>query len=191
MGMRALTPLDWEVFTGRRVRVFRNLQRKMMSVQVQPAGRKTWEFAGHCSNLVLANVTFPVNERRRQYICEVRKKRDVCAWAEGDLVGEFSGELTADIPIAFNPFLHEYFFQKGTDLPILPCRTLVVRDNQAFASFDALGQLEGGCTDCNYLQLTRKPDNQLVGLPENQETRKPAKVCHGISGQSGQAAHGG
>lgn len=64
MGMRGYTPLDWEVFTGRRVRVFRNLQRKMMSVQFQPVvGRKTWEFAGHCSNLVLANVTFPVNER--------------------------------------------------------------------------------------------------------------------------------
>jgi len=160
MGMRVYTPLDWEVFTGRRVRVFRNLQRKMMSVQVQPVGRKTWEFAGHCNNLVLANVTFPVNERRRQYICEVRKKRDVCAWAEGQLVGEFSTDLTADIPIAFNPFLHEYFFQKGTDRPILPCRTLVVRDNQAFASFDALGLLEEAVSDCKHLQKTIHLVNQ-------------------------------
>lgn len=66
----------------------------------------------------------------------------MCAWAEGDLVGEFSTALTADIPISFNPFLYGHFFQTGVDLPILPCRTLVVRDNQVFVSFDALGQVQ-------------------------------------------------
>jgi len=134
-----VVPLKWEETIGQRVRVYRNLTHHRMSVQVKVKG-KGWRVVGSTEDAILAEVTFPVNETKRQYILHCRKRRDVCAWAEGILLSRTEPAIdhTCEIEISFNPFEAGHFFEKTTGRIIRPCHKLVVWQNRVFVSADAL-----------------------------------------------------
>lgn len=139
---KTLSP-DWNEIIGQRVRLYRNLRNKLISVQVKVAGRG-WQVIGHLANASLTEVTFSVNETKRQYLIKVRNKRDVCAYAEGVLQSEgicFSEPLTVEV--GFNPFLSPHFFERNTGRILHPCQLLQVRGGRVYVSEDAL--LKGGC----------------------------------------------
>jgi len=136
--MKKIVPLDWEKWIDHDVQIYRNLANHQISVQVKQSG-KGWRVVGHTLNLVLRTVTFPVHETKRQYLITVRRKRDVCAFAAGTLVRESWGlPATNLIEIDFNPFLHGYFFEKGTEKQLFPCDYLVVLNGRVYATVDAL-----------------------------------------------------
>lgn len=88
-----------------RVRVFRNLTRRCLSMQARtPTG---WRTIAHAESVVLRDATFRVSEAGRQRVLATGRKT-VHAWAEGELM-EWTGEtreegmsaLPARAPIVF------------------------------------------------------------------------------------------
>ena len=88
-----------------RVRVFRNLTRRCLSMQARtPTG---WRTIAHADSVVLRDVAFRVSEAGRQRVLATGRKT-VHAWAEGTLEGwagdtreEGMSALAARAPVVF------------------------------------------------------------------------------------------
>lgn len=133
---RAIKEMDWDVFTGQTVRIYRNLLTGMMSLQTKVPGRG-WIVAGHTTEAIVANVTFHVSEAGRQRVIRDRCK-NVHAWGQGVLIGAIDPSIEAPIALKYNPYTDETFVQRFTQQPITGCQYLVVRENLVFVSADAV-----------------------------------------------------
>lgn len=81
-----------------RVRVFRNLTRRCLSMQARtPTG---WRTIAHADSVVLRDVAFRVSEAGRQRVLATGRKT-VHAWAEGTLEG-WAGDTREASTWAFN-----------------------------------------------------------------------------------------
>lgn len=114
-----------------RVRVFRNLTRRCLSMQARtPTG---WRTIAHAESVVLRDATFRVSEAGRQRVLATGRKT-VHAWAEGDLA-EWTGEtreeglsaLPARAPVTARRF--------NAALSIGPLSTPVTYDPRRFRTF--------------------------------------------------------
>ena len=127
--------VDWESDIGQQVRVYRNLNNGLISLQHYIKGTG-WRLSGHLENCVLQNVSFKVYEVSRQKVLLTRR-RNVHAYAIGRLIGEDSIGIFAPISLAYNPYKCGYFFDRGTEQKIETASYLVVKDNQVLVSLSA------------------------------------------------------
>lgn len=134
----AVRSLDWKTAVGQKVRVYRNLNNGLISVQLKEPG-KSWFVAGHVKDAVLSGVTFHVSEKGRQRVLKERCKH-VHAWAQATLLGEFDDSLKATVRLKYDPYTDCAFVERYTQRPLQSCQFLAVRDNQVFVSTDALTQ---------------------------------------------------
>jgi len=128
--------MDWTAHIGQRARIYRNLNNGRMSIQVKVG--KSWKVVGHIVDAVLQDVQFRVSEAGRQRVIRDGCK-NVHAWGEGILLGEFDESIIAPINLAYNPYQNETFLERGTDHIIASCKFLVVRENHVFVTPDAIG----------------------------------------------------
>lgn len=154
-----IRPLDWQAAIGQKVRVYRNLNNGTISVQqkvekvkeirkvvngkmtVQLKKYKDWAVTGHVTNCIVRDVNFHISEAGRLRVIKDQSK-NVHAWGEGFLVGEFDESIYAPIGLAYNPYTDTSFLQRDTQNPIAACLYLVVRDNWVFCSPDAVPGFE-------------------------------------------------
>lgn len=128
--------LDWSVHIGQTIRVYRNLNNGRMSLQAKID--KSWKVVGHVTDCVIADVKFKVQDSGRQRVIR-EKRKNVHAWGEGTLLGQFDETIFAPIDLSYNPYTDETFKQRHTDNAITTCKYLVVRDNRVQVSPDAIG----------------------------------------------------
>lgn len=126
--------MDWDAHTGGIIRIYRNLNNGTMSIQAKASG---WKVVGHVTNAVVGGIKFKVRECARQQVIR-EKRKNVHAWGEGILLGQFSESAVAPIALGYCPYRDETFVQRDTGIPILTCSHLVVRDNLVFVSPDAI-----------------------------------------------------
>lgn len=121
---RALT-IDLE---GQRVKVYRNLQNGLFSVQ----------FGGlvvaHLATVQLTGVVFKVTETARQRVLSQRQ-RNVHAYAIGTF--RSSQQPTATEPISYNPYHAGHFFRVQDQAPIHSAQAVVLTQGKAYASTQA------------------------------------------------------
>ena len=130
--MSNIRAMDWNIYTEQRIRIYRNLNNGIMSIQAKLGD---WRVVGHVKNAVLKDVVFHVAESARQRVIRDRRK-NVHAWGEGVLLGEFS-EIVCPVVLGYNPYENTNFVDKSTGLPIQKCHYLIVKDNKVFVSDDA------------------------------------------------------
>jgi len=124
--------LDWETAINTRVRVYRNLNNGLISVQRKID--KRWPVVGHIDSCVLRDVRFHVSEASRQRAIRENCK-NVHAWGEGLLVGQFEADLYAPIQLGYDHRRYTTFVDLNNDsVPIESCRYLVVRNNVVWVS---------------------------------------------------------
>jgi hypothetical protein len=118
--------MSWDYWTGTRVRVYRNLQNGLMSIQAQADGK--WSVVGHVSHCAIANVTMKVSEAGQQRAI-AQGQRNVHAWAEGDLIGQFP-DWECTIPLFYHYLQTPTFVVKETGVAIASCPFLTVDGNR-------------------------------------------------------------
>lgn len=133
----AIREMDWDKYIGCPIRVYRNLNNGRMSLQAKEG--KSWKVVGHVENCVLSSVKFKVQESGRQRVLRDRRK-NVHAWGEGILLGEFDRSIATPIDLSYDPYHDETFKQRGTENPITACEYLAVRCNRVYVSADAVSQ---------------------------------------------------
>ena len=114
-----------------RVRVFRNLTRRCLSMQARtPTG---WRTIAHAESVVLRDVAFRVSEAGRQRVLATGRKT-VHAWAEGDLV-EWAGTAREASTWALNFSVGLAAHRKPLPLLPGPLPTPVTYDPRRFRTF--------------------------------------------------------
>jgi len=150
-------PNDWWLkYAGCPVQLYRNLNTGTMSVRarVEKDGKTSWRVVGHLSNCVLRDVALIVQESGRLRTLKVRLRqvrlkdgtivvresveRNVHAWAQGILVGEFAVGIETPVELTYNPRKNTTFVERGTNQPLLRSDWLVCQNNQVSVSVDAL-----------------------------------------------------
>lgn len=121
---RALT-IDLE---GQRVKVYRNLQNGLFSVQ----------FGGlvvaHLATVQLTGVVFKVTETARQRVL-AQRQRNVHAYAIGTFTT--AAQPTATEPISYNPYTAGHFFRVEGQAPVHSATAVVLSHGKAYASAQA------------------------------------------------------
>ncbi len=113
------------------VRVYRNLNKKALSVQRKINGR--WLVVAHCSEIVLWNVTFTVNENKRLQVLE-NKVKNVHAFIYG-YIGSYKNvipyksrhisipqligaDISKGIRVTYDPYRYKFFTIVDTNTQI-------------------------------------------------------------------------
>ena len=122
-----------------RVRVFRNLTRRCLSMQARtPTG---WRTIAHADSVALRDVAFRVSEAGRQRVLATGRKT-VHAWAEGELT-EWTGNVREEsmatlparapgspgplsTPVTYNPRRFRTFVVRHSDAPVIQARQAVL-----------------------------------------------------------------
>lgn len=137
MGVREL---DWDATIGQKIRIYRNLNNGTMSIQTHTKGTG-WRVAGHVTNAIVADGVFHISESGRQRVI-AQNRKNVHAWYEGVLIGQFNPSIDCPIDLAYNPYINETFVERRSQRAIKRCKYLVVRNNLVFVSPDALPAIE-------------------------------------------------
>ena len=131
----AIREMDWSEHIGSKIRIYRNLNNGTMSIQVKD--NKSWKVVGHVTNAIVRDVRFHIQEGGRQRVIREQRK-NVHAWGEGILIGQFSDSVVAPIALGYDPYTNATFVQRGTKNAIAKCSYLVVRNNLVFVTRDAV-----------------------------------------------------
>lgn len=127
-----------------RVRVFRNLTRRCLSIQARTT--TGWRTVAHATDVSLSGVTFTVSEAGRQRVLATGKKT-VHAWAEGEMLA-WNGRmrdaflhtemgalvdlpimrpiLSLPTPITYDPRRFKTFVVRHSDAPVIQARRAVL-----------------------------------------------------------------
>jgi len=87
-----------------KVRVYRNLTRKCLSVQTMT--KKGWRVTRHVQSICLKDATFKVSEAGRQRVLK-QKRKNVHALVEGEEIDQFNASTSK---VSYNPYTSSYFF---------------------------------------------------------------------------------
>lgn len=89
-----------------KVRVYRNLTRKCLSVQTMT--KKGWRVTRYVQSIYLKDATFKVSEAGRQRVLK-QKRKNVHAIVEGQETEPFEASTSK---VSYNPYTSSYFFLK-------------------------------------------------------------------------------
>lgn len=98
---------------GTRVRVYRNLRNKLLSVQAFTRGTG-WRVVGHVDQIALANVAFRVSEAGRRRVLAERRK-NVHAFVVGTVAATTGAPA---IPVRYSPYEAGSFLTVATRAPV-------------------------------------------------------------------------
>jgi hypothetical protein len=90
-----------------KVRVYFNLQKKLLSVQAKVKG--VWKVVRHCQEISLIDVTFKVSERGRQRVIK-NKRKNVHAYICGTVAEDQTTQGQWFDLITYNPYKLEKFY---------------------------------------------------------------------------------
>ena len=99
-----------------KVKVYYNLNAKCFSVQHKGL------VIAHKDKLALNNVEFKVSEAGRQRVLR-KKRKNVHAYAVGDLCEKFLNSTDKTIDVTYNPYLYSSFVNKKTLKPVFKAKT--------------------------------------------------------------------
>jgi hypothetical protein len=103
------------------VRVYRNLNKKCLSIQHKT--EKGWRVRGYTDKIFLSNARFIVNESGRKRVIK-EKKKNVHAFIEGILEEEFN--LPLSTPVYYNPYLYSSFVTHTSKTPVFKCEKVII-----------------------------------------------------------------
>jgi hypothetical protein len=106
-----------------KVKVYYNLRKKCFSVQHKGI------VIAHKDKLVLNNVQFKVSEAGRQRVLK-EKRKNVHAYAVGDLCEDFVQLTDKTIDVTYNPYLYSSFVNKKTLKPVHNAKTAWFQNKQ-------------------------------------------------------------
>lgn len=136
--------MDWSEHIGSKIRIYRNLNNGTMSIQTKQSS--SWKVVGHVTNAIVRDVKFHIQEGGRQRVIR-DKRKNVHAWGEGVLIGQFDESVVAPIAfgaalgaiaLGYDPYTNATFVERGTTRAIAKCSYLAVRNNLVFVSRDAV-----------------------------------------------------
>ena len=133
--------VEWEKDIGQQVRIYRNLNNGLISLQhyIKPRG---WILSGHLVNCILENVSFKVYETQRQRVIK-KQRKNVHAFAIGRLLGATPDRnIDPPIKLAYNPYKFSYFYNKDTGQRIGTADYLLIKENQVLVSLEATSNEE-------------------------------------------------
>lgn len=99
----------------KQVRIYRNLHKKLYSVQEKVNGR--WKVVEHTNDINLINVTFKVSEAGRQRVIK-EKRKNVHAVMIGERFPFIPKSFVYLDEITYNPYKSPYFMVKSEDKPL-------------------------------------------------------------------------
>jgi hypothetical protein len=97
-----------------RVRVYRNLTRKCLSVQLRQPG-KGWRVAYHCNAIDLFNVVFTVHQAGRERVLR-EKRKNVHAYVTG--IPHGFAASPSGVSVRYDPYAMGTFHRADTLEPI-------------------------------------------------------------------------
>lgn len=112
------------LYHHQKVRVYRNLNNGLMSVQFKG------KLIGHTDNLAIASVKFIVSETTRIKMVAA-KRRAVHAYAEGILLPS-SPEISLTYSLHYNPYRSGQFTLSPGELVVKEAEYVVVKDNVVY-----------------------------------------------------------
>lgn len=97
------------------VRIYRNLHKKLYSVQEKVEGR--WKVVEHTNNINIRNVSFKVSEGGRQRVLS-EKRKNVHAFIIGERVSSMTPSVYPGDEITYNPYASSHFATKYKNIPL-------------------------------------------------------------------------
>ena len=91
----------------KKVRIYRNLNRKCLSVQTMT--EKGWRVSKHVKSIKLKSAIFKVSEAGRQRVIR-EKRKNVHAYIEGYEIESFPEGVKPSKRISYNPYKSSHFF---------------------------------------------------------------------------------
>jgi hypothetical protein len=113
-----------------KVRIYRNLHKKLYSVQEKVDGR--WKVVEHTNNINLINVTFKVSEAGRQRVIK-EKRKNVHAAMIGERFPFIPKSFVYRYEVSYNPYKSPYFMVKSEDKPLDKARYVQIVDGKVIA----------------------------------------------------------
>lgn len=98
-----------------KVRIYRNLHKKLYSVQEKVNGR--WKVVEHTNDINLVNVTFKVSEAGRQRVIK-EKRKNVHAAMIGERFPFVPNSPVYRDEVTYNPYKSPHFMVKSQDKPL-------------------------------------------------------------------------
>lgn len=98
-----------------KVRIYRNLHKKLYSVQEKVNGR--WKVVEHTNDINLINVTFKVSEAGRQRVIK-EKRKNVHAAMIGERFPFIPNSPVYRDEVTYNPYKSPHFMVKSQDKPL-------------------------------------------------------------------------
>jgi hypothetical protein len=113
-----------------KVRIYRNLHKKLYSVQEKVNGR--WKVVEHTNNINLINVTFKVSEAGRQRVIK-EKRKNVHAAMIGERFPFIPKSFVYRDEVSYNPYKSPYFMAKSEDKPLDKAKYVQIIDGKVIA----------------------------------------------------------
>jgi hypothetical protein len=125
----------WSRAPSQVVDVYRNLSNGRLSVKNRAKGDT--KVAGYFDRVTLKDAEFVVSAKRLHYMRHVKKRREVVAYARGDLasVSEEPGKVPGAgwTEITFNPWKYDTFIVSKTEKPVFGAKEAVVVNGRVYA----------------------------------------------------------
>lgn len=115
--------MDLAITVGSRVKVYRNLHKKLWSVVDAKTNRVTF----HAPTLAVADAVFRVSEKVRDRVVANRRK-EVHARVWGVLT-EPLNPLPHLVPATYNPYVAPHFFLLGSDIKVVGSPFVLFRED--------------------------------------------------------------
>ena len=116
----------------KQVRIYRNLHKKLYSVQEKVDGR--WKVVGHTNNINLVNATFKVSEAGRQRVLR-EKRKNVHAVIIGERWPFIPKAFCFRDEVTYNPYKAAHFIIKDGELPLDKAKYVQIVDGKVIAMF--------------------------------------------------------
>ena len=113
-----------------KVRIYRNLHKKLYSVQEKVNGR--WKVVEHTNDINLINVTFKVSEAGRQRVIK-EKRKNVHAAMIGERFPFIPKSFVYRDEVTYNPYKYSTFVLAKDGTPIKNARYVAIHGKRIFA----------------------------------------------------------
>lgn len=116
----------------KQVRIYRNLHKKLYSVQEKVHGR--WKVVKHTNDINLRNVCFKVSETGRQRVLS-EKRKNVHAFIIGELFPFAPKTPTQCVEVTYNPYASPLFTAKSKNKHLDKAKFVSIADGKVTAWF--------------------------------------------------------
>lgn len=116
----------------KQVRIYRNLHKKLYSVQEKVDGR--WKVVEHTNDINLVNAVFKVSEAGRQRVLR-EKRKNVHAVIIGERWPFIPKSFAYRDEVTYNPYKAGHFVVKDGEVPLDKAKYVTITDGKVIAMF--------------------------------------------------------